>query len=147
VRVRNAELKSTGSGRPTVPAWMLAPFALAKDGRLSGVLAPLSWKKALHLPPERSLEAWYFSPTGDAGDWIIDPREVLVSDGGQPDLASFIFEAEIIPDAGKHRLVAKGLLTDLGERSGKLVWIVAEPQSFSVWTDAALQIWHHYLTT
>lgn len=122
---------------------MLEPFALTEG--ISGHLIPLSWKRETHLPPERSLEAWYFLHGADDDEWRTDPRPVIQGDGQHNHLASFIFEADLVPDSRKYRLACKDLLTDLGRRSNNTVWIAAERRSFSVWTDVALQIWHHSL--
>lgn len=146
MRVRNAQLKTTTSGRPTIPEWMLEPFALKSAEGVSGYLVPLSWKREIHLPPERSLEAWYFLYGADDEGWRTAPHLIIQGDGQHDHLASFIFEASIVPDSRKHRLACKDLLTDLGRRSSDAVWIAAERRSFSIWTDVAFQIWHHRLT-
>jgi hypothetical protein len=148
MRANNPIQGTTGSGRPTVPKGLLRPFKFDESNSVKGKCLPLTWKRETYLPPERSLEAWYFLPEGSGDtEWRTDPREIMANEESYPQLAPFIFNASIEPDAGKHRLACAGLITDLGKRSGKLVWIMPEPQSISIWSDAAFQIWHYELVT
>lgn len=148
MRVNNPIRGATGSGRPVVPKGMLRQFAIDASKSIKGICFPLIWKREIYLPPERTLEAWYFLPEGSGdSEWRTDPREILLNEESYPLLAPFIFDASIEADAGKHRLACAGLITDLGKRSGKTVWIMPEPKSISIWTDAAFQIWHHELIT
>lgn len=123
---------------------MLRPFKFDESNSVRGKCLPLIWKREIYLPPERSLEAWYFLPDGSSDtEWRTDPLEIMANEENYPLLAPFIFEASLEPDARKHRLACPGLITDLGKRSGKMVWIMPEAKSISIWSDAAFQIWHH----
>lgn len=144
MRVRNPSQLSSKGGRPAIPAGLLSVFGLSGKERATGICVPLVWKREIYLPPERTLEAWYFLPDSSKEEgWRIDPREVAASPDHE--LEPFVFDASIEPDQAKHRIACAGLITDLGKRSGNTVWIASEPKSISIWSDAAFQIWHHHL--
>jgi hypothetical protein len=116
---------------------------------LTGLCVPLIWKRDIYLPSERSLEAWYFLPDKDVDDddWRKSPRAIAADRQGHLQYAQFLFNASLEPDDGKRRLAVPGLLTDLQKRSEGYVWMLQERRSISIWTDTALQIWHHHLVS
>jgi hypothetical protein len=125
----NVARKGSTDGRPSVPAEMLSVFQM-DEGPLQGICVPLMWKREIHLPPERSLEAWYFLADNDEDDsWRIDPRQIAAARQSHLHSAQFIFKASLEPEDGKRRLAAAGLVTDLQKRSGGTVWFLQESRS------------------
>ena len=145
----NAVVKSGKDGRLILPAENL-PAWLEPAGTAL-FLVPLSWKRDINLPSHHSLEAWYaWSGLNSSEDdtWRINPFPVYQSEipqGNDFYLRQLIYDAKIDVDTRSHRLSSPRLLRDLNRRSDFGLWILAEPNSISIWTDFAFQTSMSYL--
>jgi hypothetical protein len=142
--------KITSENRLTVGEQFLPAWVDRDHGAPAVCCIPLIWARQIDLPEGHELEAWYvWDRQEPTKDWRISPRVIL---DGPLDTTSAIHQAAVIYEASieetdrKYRLSCTGLFSSLRERGHKLMWVTADPPSFSVWTDFAYQAWHGKLT-
>lgn len=106
---------------------------------------PLRWRRRLAFPPGRELEAWLlWSKERGCPGWLIDAAAMLggsADDQEEHDLRRLIYPSTLSVTQGRHRL-ACSLFTSLAARGDRVLWIVGEDQSLSLWTDFGFQSWH-----